>query len=267
MRGADHGGTAGQGNRRIFSARFYRDIDPACGPPAQGSRANAATATGLSKILALPPQMLNRDEGGSPGIGAGRSQGHGGPDNGARGGNPFWPKIGATLPEGRARHLFHADVAGLSARWPHKVACRYGQDFRAACSEERALLDRICRQGRFPRTTRTVLPLAVMYTERCLTLLCPGAACVKRFPNVPRRQDCSCRMMAAASFRPRRVALLRDYLALLHFIGRRASVTVDGGIPRSDSRGRSRPAKVAHAECLEPRIPMLWAARNKQQYD
>lgn len=129
----------------------------------------------------------------------------------ARAAESVLAKIGATLPEGRAQHLFHA----VSQVYRPDVRIRPSADMdriRAACSDERALwIDYADKSG--TRTTRTVLPLAVMYTERCLTLL--AWCCLREDFRMFRGDRIAAVKDGGQSFRPRRVALLRDYLALL----------------------------------------------------
>ncbi|MCC5968816.1 MAG: YafY family transcriptional regulator [Pararhodobacter sp.] len=188
---------------------LYRDIDSlrAAGARIEGERGYGYQ---LVEDTALPPQMLNRDEMEALALGMAevRSMGD---ETMKRAAESVLAKIGATLPEGRAQQLFHAisQVYRPDARIRSSAKM---DEIRTACFDERALrIEYDDKEG--TRTTRTVLPLAVMYTEHCLTLL---AWCSMREDFRMFRGD---RIAAVEdgrrSFRPRRVALLRDYLARL----------------------------------------------------
>jgi len=189
---------------------LYRDIDSlrAAGARIEGERGYGYR---LVEDTALPPQMLNRDEVEALALGLAEVRAMG-DQTMARAAESVLAKIGATLPEGRARHLFHA--VSQVYRPDGRIRSHVDMDrIRAACSEERALwIEYADKDG--SRTTRTVLPLAVMYTERCLTLL--AWCCLREDFRMFRGDRIAAVEDGGRSFRPRRVALLRDYLALLH---------------------------------------------------
>ncbi|AMY68881.1 helix-turn-helix transcriptional regulator [Frigidibacter mobilis] len=189
---------------------LYRDIDSlrAAGAQIEGERGYGYR---LVEDTALPPQMLDRDEMEALALGMAEIRAMGDKTL-ARAAESVLAKIGATLPEGRAQQLFHA----VSQVYRPDAPLRSHADMdriRTACFDERALrIDYCDKDG--ARTTRTVLPLAVMYTERCLTLL---AWCTLREAFRMFRGD---RIVTVEdgghSFRPHRAALLRDYLARLN---------------------------------------------------
>jgi predicted DNA-binding transcriptional regulator YafY len=187
----------------------YRDIDSL---RSAGARIEGERGYGYQLIEdpALPPQMLNRDEMEALALGLAEARVMG-DESLARAAESVLAKIGATLPEGRAQQLFHA--VSQVYRPETRITSHAEMDrIRAACFEERALrIDYADERG--AQTTRTIFPLAVMYTERCLTLL---AWCTLRFDFRMFRSDRIAALEDGGhSFRPRRVALLRDYLALL----------------------------------------------------
>jgi len=188
----------------------YRDIDSlrAAGARIEGERGYGYQ---LTEDSALPPQMLNRDEVEALALGMAEVRAMGDRTL-ARAADSVLAKIGATLPEGRAQQLFHA----VSQVYRPDAQVRSHADMdkiRAACTDERALrIDYADKGG--ARTTRTILPLAVVYTERCLTLL---AWCTLRDDFRMFRGDRIATVTDGGhGFRPRRAALLRDYLARLH---------------------------------------------------
>ncbi|WFE74763.1 YafY family protein [Roseinatronobacter sp. S2] len=188
---------------------LYRDIDSL---RAAGARIEGERGYGYQLIedAALPPQMMNRDEMEALALGLAEVRAMGDATM-ARAAESVLAKIGATLPEGRAQHLFHA--VSQAYRPDARIRSSVDMDIiRAACFDERALrVDYADKQG--TRTTRTVLPLAVMYTERCLTLL--AWCCLREDFRMFRGDRIAAVEDGGHSFRPRRVALLRDYLVRL----------------------------------------------------
>ncbi len=87
---------------------------------------------------------------------------------------------------------------------------------RDACWREEALTIRYADQGHVV-SERTILPLAVMYTDRTLTVL--AWCCLREGFRMFRTDRIIELNNAGKSFRPRRVTLLRDYLAELPGVG------------------------------------------------
>jgi predicted DNA-binding transcriptional regulator YafY len=188
---------------------LYRDIESlrAAGALIEGERGYGYR---LIEDVALPPQMLDRDEMEALALGLAEVRAMG-DDVLSRAASSALAKIAATLPEKREQQLFHAasqvykPVARISSSIETSV-------LRAACTDERVLqITYTDQEG--ASTNRTILPLAIMYTERSLTLL---AWCSMREDFRMFRGD---RIVSVAdggsSFRPRRVAMLREYLAKL----------------------------------------------------
>lgn len=129
----------------------------------------------------------------------------------ARAADSVLAKVAASLPEGRAQHLFHA-VSQVYRPEPCSPSSPDMDRIRAACFGERAL--RIGYRDRHGTlTTRRILPLAVMYTERGLTLL--AWCCLREDCRMLRGDRIAACQEDGQSFRPRRVTLLRAYLAQL----------------------------------------------------
>lgn len=188
---------------------LYRDIDSL---RSAGARIEGERGYGYQLIedAALPPQMLDRNEMEALALGLAEIRAMGDATL-ARAAESAFAKIGATLPEGRAQQLFHA-ISQLY-RPQARIRSHANMDrIRAACFEERALRINYADESG-ARTTRTILPLAVVYTERCLTLL---AWCTLRDDFRMFRGDRIAEVQDGDhSFRPRRVTLLRDYLTRL----------------------------------------------------
>ena len=83
---------------------------------------------------------------------------------------------------------------------------------RDACWKEEALTIRYADQGHVV-SERTILPLALMYTDRTLTVL--AWCCLREGFRMFRTDRIIALGSAGRSFRPRRVTLLRTYLAEL----------------------------------------------------
>lgn len=188
---------------------LYRDIDSlrAAGARIEGERGYGYR---LIEDYALPPQTLDRDEIEALALGLAEVR-HMGDAALARAAASVLAKVGATLPDGREQQLFHAisQVYRPDARLPATVDMDM---VRNACWQERALNIRYAdRNG--TDTERTIYPLAVMYTERALTLL---AWCCLRQDYRMFRSDRIVKVDDdGQSFRPSRARMLRDYLQRL----------------------------------------------------
>lgn len=83
---------------------------------------------------------------------------------------------------------------------------------RKACWQEHAL--KICYSDKEnAETSRTILPLAVTYTEQLFTVL--ACSCPRNDFRVFWADRISALEISKESFRRRRVSLLRDYLKIL----------------------------------------------------
>jgi predicted DNA-binding transcriptional regulator YafY len=120
-------------------------------------------------------------------------------------------KIAATLPDGAEQHLFHAisQVYRPEARYAASLDL---DTIRGACWREQALSIRYANQGHAV-TERTILPLAIVYTDRTLTVL--AWCCLREAFRMFRPERIIDLQATGKSFRPQRAALLRTYLAEL----------------------------------------------------
>ena len=188
---------------------LYRDIDSlrAAGARIEGERGYGYR---LVEDYALPPQTFDRTEIEAIALGLAEVRHMGDPAL-AQAAASVLAKVAATLPDDREQHLFHAvsQVYRPDARYappPHMDA------IRQACWDEQALA--ICYADQDQAITeRTVLPLAVVYTDRALTLL--AWCCLREAFRMFRLERIAALAKTGASFRPRRASLLRDYLAEL----------------------------------------------------
>jgi predicted DNA-binding transcriptional regulator YafY len=188
---------------------LYRDIDSlrAAGARIEGERGYGYR---LIEDYALPPQTLDRDEIEALALGLAEVR-HMGDATLARAAASVQAKVGATLPDEREQQLFHAisQVYRPDARLPATVDMDL---VRSACWQERALKIRYAdRNG--TDTERTIYPLAVMYTERALTLL--AWCCLRQDYRMFRSDRIEKLDDDGQSFRPRRARMLQDYLQRL----------------------------------------------------
>ncbi|CAO4142989.1 hypothetical protein LPLAFNJD_LOCUS1323 [Methylorubrum aminovorans] len=188
---------------------LYRDIDSlrAAGARIEGERGYGYR---LIEDIALPPQTFDRLEIEALVLGLAEVRHMGDPAL-KKAATSVLAKVAATLPDEAEQHLFHAvsQVRRSEARFP---AIRDMETIRSACWREEALLLRYAdRDGTI--TERTILPLSVVYLDSKMTLLawCRLRDAFRMF-RVDRIREAR---LAGTGFRPRRVALLRSYLAEL----------------------------------------------------
>ena len=189
---------------------LYRDIDSL---RAAGARIDGERGYGyrLVEDYSLPPQTFDREEIEAIALGLAEVAHMGDPAL-AKAAASVLAKVAATLPDDREQHLFHAisQVYRPSARY---AATPDMDAIRDACWKENALTIRYADKDHIV-SERTILPLAVMYTDKALTVL---AWCCLRDAFRMFRPD---RMIAlrptGSSFRPRRVTLLRQYIDQLN---------------------------------------------------
>ncbi len=188
---------------------LYRDIDSL---RAAGARIDGERGYGyrLVEDYALPPQTFDRTEIEAIALGLAEVQHMGDPAL-ARAATAVLAKVAATLPDDREQHLFHAisQVYRPDARYPVALDI---DTIRRACWEERSLkINYADKSGALTR--RTIHPLAIVYSDRTLTLL--AWCCLREAFRMFRLERISEVEPAGTSFRPRRAALLRSYLAQL----------------------------------------------------
>jgi predicted DNA-binding transcriptional regulator YafY len=188
---------------------LYRDIDSL---RAAGARIEGERGVGyrLTEDYSLPPQNFDRLEIEALAVGLAEVQHLGDPALAAAA-RSVRAKVAATLPDDREQYLFHAvsRVYRPDGRFP---ATPQMPIIREACWREEALdIAYTDRDGSPSR--RTILPLSIVYTEASLAIL---AWCRLRDDfrifMITRIGDVQ---PTGESFRPRRAALLRDYLARL----------------------------------------------------
>jgi predicted DNA-binding transcriptional regulator YafY len=154
---------------------LYRDID---GLRAAGARIEGERGYGYRLIedYALPPQTFDRLEIEAIALGL--------------------AEVRNMVYRPDARHLSDTDVEVL----------------RNACWQEETLLIRY-RDKNERTSERSILPLSLVYTERTLTVL--AWCCLRAAFRMFRAERISNIQPTGMSFRPRRIALLREYMTQL----------------------------------------------------
>jgi predicted DNA-binding transcriptional regulator YafY len=195
--------------RGVSVRSIYRDIELL---RLSGARIDGERGYGYRLIedYALPPQTFDRLEIEAITVGLGEVRQMGDPDM-ARAAESVLAKVAATLPDDREQQLLHAisHVYRPSGRYgslPHLNA------IRQACWDERALRISYADKGDAV-TERVIWPLAVVYAERSLVVL--AWCCLREDFRMFRPQRMLEVVAESGSFRPRRVALLREYLGRL----------------------------------------------------
>lgn len=188
---------------------LYRDIDSlrAAGARIEGERGYGYR---LVEDYSLPPQTFDRTEIEAIALGLAEVRHMGDPAL-AKAAISVLAKVAATLPDDAEQHLFHAisQVYRPDVRYAPSLEL---DTIRQACWKEEALT--ICYADRHDAITeRTILPLAIVYTDRTLTVF---AWCRLREAFRMFRADRILQLKnSGTSFRPRRVVLLRTYLTEL----------------------------------------------------
>ena len=192
---------------------LYRDIDAlrAAGARIEGERGYGYR---LIEDVALPPQTFDRTEIEALVLGLAEVR-HMGDPTLAQAAASALAKVAATLPDRAEQHLLHAvsQARRFEGRFP-AIPDFEGvmATIRAGCWREEALAIRYADKDGV-ETERTILPLSIVYLDSKMTLL---AWCRLREAFRMFRLDRLCAVeTTGTSFRPRRAALLRDYLAEL----------------------------------------------------
>ena len=190
----------------VSERAIYRDIAAlrAAGALIDGQAGYGYT---LTEDAALPPQMLTRLEIEAVILGLSAVRAEGDPELATAAADAL-AKITATLPEQARHHARHAGLRAARVDPKPPLAIDPGA-VRHAMWEERAVdIDYTDAEGR--ETRRRIWPLSVVFFERVLIVL---AYCTLRQDFRAFRLD-RIRSLAATrnSFRPRRAALLRQYL-------------------------------------------------------
>jgi predicted DNA-binding transcriptional regulator YafY len=188
---------------------LYRDIDSlrAAGARIEGERGYGYR---LIEDYALPPQTFDRGEIEAIALGLAEVKNMGDPAL-AKSAISVLAKVAATLPDDGEQHLFHAisQVYHPDARY---AVTRDMDAIRHACWKEEALTISYADKGHVV-SERTILPLAIMYTDRTLTVL--AWCCLREGYRMFRTDRITTLVNVGTSFRPRRAILLRTYLAEL----------------------------------------------------
>lgn len=186
---------------------IYRDIDSlrAAGAEIGGERGFGYC---LVEDGTLPPQMFSRIEIEALVLGLADVRRSGDPAL-AQAAASVLAKVAATLPQARQQQVLHAvsQVYRPQQRYPD-VPCL--PVLREACWREEALVIAYCdKDGQ--ASDRTIWPLAVVYLEQKLMLL--SWCCLREDFRMFRPDRIQAASPTGASFRPKRVGLLRDYIA------------------------------------------------------
>lgn len=191
----------------VSERTLYRDIDTL---RAGGALIDGAAGVGytLTEDPALPPQMFTRLEVEALVLGLAEVRMAGDPAL-ARAADMAMAKIAATLPERVQRQAIHA-VSQTYRFERRKPAPAHLSVIREACWDER-MLDLTYTDNTGSVTARRIWPLSVVFLDRTLMLLafCTLRQDFRRF-DLHRMSDVTA---AEAYFRPRRVPLLREFLA------------------------------------------------------
>ncbi|TWI65418.1 HTH domain-containing protein [Pseudoduganella lurida] len=185
----------------------YRDIDSlrASGAEIGGERGYGYT---LIEDGTLPPQTFTRMEIEALMLGLAEVKHMGDPALTAAA-NAVLGKVAATLPSLSQQHLLHAvsQVHHFYERYPPLPDMAM---IRTACWREEALeIGYKDREGAV--TSRTIWPLAIVYLDRLLVVL--ARCCLREDFRMFRADRITAVALAGSSFRPKRVALLREYQA------------------------------------------------------
>jgi predicted DNA-binding transcriptional regulator YafY len=188
---------------------LYRDIDSlrAAGARIEGERGYGYR---LTEDYSLPPQTFGRAE--IEAIALGMAEvAHMGDPVMAKAAASVLAKVAASLPDDREQQLFHA-ISQVYRPEQRYVAVNHAEEIRQACWEEEALDIRYLDQNGVA-SERTILPLAIVYTDRTQTLL--SWCCLRQAFRMFRIDRVTDAKRSGTSFRPKRAALLREYLSEL----------------------------------------------------
>lgn len=193
----------------VSQRSLYRDIDAlrSAGAQIEGERGYGYR---LVEDPALPPQMFDQDEIEVLALSLAEVRAWGDPTL-ARAADSVLAKIAATLPDAREQQLLHA-IAQVFRPEPRYASPVDLTVLRAACWQEEAVDVRYV-DGEGAISERTILPLSLFYTDTCVTTL--SWCCLREGFRMFRTDRMSEIRPTGNSFRPRRVPLLRDYLAQL----------------------------------------------------
>ncbi len=188
---------------------IYRDIDTLRG---SGAVIDGAAGVGYTLVEdpALPPMMFSQDEMEALVLGLGEVRAVGDPVL-SRAARDALGKLKACLPDSRRRQLEHSVLHVRRFHERPKITVDVAE-LRAAAREETAVDIRYSDE-KGARTARRVLPLSIVFMDQVLVLL---AWCQLRRDYRAFRVDRIRRLQVSdESFRPRRVAMNREFVARL----------------------------------------------------
>jgi predicted DNA-binding transcriptional regulator YafY len=187
----------------------YRDIDTlrAAGARIEGEAGYGYT---LEEDPALPPQSFTRLEIEAVALGL-KEITQSGDEELAEAARQAMAKLVARLPQRQQREAMHAALY-IYRQERRSVPAKAARVLREACWDETAVdLVYVDEAGR--RTERCVLPLVVEYLDRVLVLIawCRLRSAFRQF-RLDRIEEVT---PTQESFRPRRVGLIREYVAMM----------------------------------------------------
>jgi predicted DNA-binding transcriptional regulator YafY len=193
----------------VSTRSIYRDI---AALRAAGARIEGEAGYGyaLEEDPALPPQSFSRLEIEALLLGLGEVRQSGDAEL-AQAAESVAAKVIARLPERQAREAAHA-VLRVYRHRPREVPQAALSVLREAAWEERAV-DLAYRDEAGRVTRRRIWPLAVAFLDE--TLLTVAWCCLRQDIRRFRLDRIEAAELTEESFRPRRVPLLRDYVATL----------------------------------------------------
>ncbi len=189
---------------------LYRDIDSlrAAGARIEGERGYGYR---LTEDYSLPPQTFNRDEIEAIALGMAQVR-HMGDPTLSTAAISVLAKVAASLPDDGEQHLFHA-ISQVYRPDARDVETDHIDAIRRSTWKEEMLEIRY-RDKDQSVSERVILPLAIVYTEKTLTVL--SWCCLREDFRMFRADRIMTTRPTGKSFRPRRAPLLRDYLTKLH---------------------------------------------------
>lgn len=191
----------------VSERTIYRDIDSL---RAGGALIDGEAGVGytLTEDPALPPQMFTRLEVEALVLGLAEVRQMGDPTL-AKAAEIAMAKITATLPERVQRHAVHAVLRSIRFQTRTPPPAHVALLREASWAEQEISLTYLDKNG--SQTQRQIWPLSIVYFDQAL--MCLAWCCLRqdfrRF-HLDRMQNVT---LSGASFRPRRVPMLRDYIA------------------------------------------------------
>lgn len=188
---------------------LYRDIDSlrAAGARIEGERGFGYR---LTEDYALPPQSFSREEIEAIALGMAEVR-HMGDPTLVKAAISVLGKVAASLPDDGEQHLFHA-ISQVYRPDLRYIATDHVDTVRQATWKEEVLEIRY-RDKNGSASERAILPLAIIYTDRTLTVL--SWCCMREDFRMFRADRIIEAKTTGRSFRPRRASLLRSYLSKL----------------------------------------------------